>query len=268
MSERTELLPGSFCWPELATPDAAKAKAFYSGLFGWSPVDVPTAGGAYTLLQLRGKDVAACRTLSQDEKSKGIPSYFMTYISTASADASAAKAKELGGTVLFGPFDVEGIGRMAVVMDPGGAVFALWEARGHIGARLVGEENTLCWTELDTKDTDGAKAFYGALFGWTWKASATSDAEYFEIYREEQAIGGVLPMKGKEWDGVPPHWVPYFFVTDCDATVAKSVALGGGATVPPMDIPDVGRFAVLHDDQGAHFAVIAMPTGAAAGAGS
>jgi uncharacterized protein len=258
MSERTELLPGSFCWPELATPDAAKAKAFYAGLFGWTPVDVPSAGGTYTLLQLRGLDVAACRTLSKDELAQGIPSYFMTYVSTASADASAEKAKALGGTVCFGPFDVEGIGRMAVVKDPEGVVFALWEARGHIGARIVGEENALCWTELATKDPDGAKAFYEGLFGWAWKTSTSSPAEYIEIQRDAQAIGGVLPMAGEAWGDVPPHWTPYFFVSDCDATAAKAVELAGKAVVPPTDIPQVGRFAVLQDDQGAHFSVIAM----------
>lgn len=262
MSERTELLPGSFCWPELATPDAAKAKAFYAGLFGWTPVDVPSSGGTYTLLQLRGLDVAACRTLSKDELAQGIPSYFMTYVSTASADSSAEKVKELGGKVLFGPFDVEGIGRMAVVQDPGGVVFALWEARGHIGARLVGEESTLCWTELVTKDPDGARAFYGALFGWTTKSSEASTVEYYELLREGQAIGGLLPMKGEWWGDVPPHWMPYFFVASCDATVAKAAELGGAAVVPPMDIPNVGRFSVLRDDQGAHFSVISTPPGA------
>lgn len=264
MSERTQLLPGSFCWPELATPDSAKAKAFFSGLFGWTPVDVPSSGGTYTLLQLRGKDVAALRSLMPDEKERGIPSHFMSYISTASADASAAKAKELGGEVLMGPFDVEGIGRMAVVKDPGGAVFALWEARGHIGARLVGEESTLCWTELVTKDAGGAMRFYSGLFGWTWKISeASGPAEYHEIHREGQGIGGLLPMKGDEWAGVPPHWMPYFFVSDCDAAAAKAARLGGGSVVPPTDIPNVGRFAMLRDDQGARFSVIAMAPGAA-----
>lgn len=257
MSERTELLPGSFCWPELATPDAAKAKAFYAGLFGWTPVDVPSAGGTYTLLQLRGLDVAALRTLSEPEMAQGVPSHFMTYVSTVSADASAEKAKELGGTVCFGPFDVEGIGRMAVVKDPEGVFFALWEARGHIGARIVGEENALCWTELATKDPDGAKAFYGALFGWTWKSSASSPAEYLEIQRDTQAIGGVLPMTGEAWGDVPPHWTPYFLVGSCEATVAKAGALGGAVVVPTTEIPHVGKFALLRDPLGAHFSVLA-----------
>jgi uncharacterized protein len=258
MSERKELQPGCFCWPELATPDAARAKAFYAGLFGWNAVDVPSSGGTYTLLQLRGLDVAALRALSDREKAEAVPSHFLTYISTSSADASAAKASELGGKVLFGPFNVEGIGRMAVVLDPGGVVFALWEARGHIGARIVGEENALCWTELVTRDSDGAKAFYSGLFGWTWKVSDTATAKYFEILRQNQPIGGMLPMEGDGWGDAPSHWMPYFMVSDCDAAVSKAAALGGGAIVPAMDIPNVGRFAILRDDQGAHFSVIAM----------
>ena len=135
-----------------------------------------------------------------------------------------------------------------------GIAFALWEARGHIGIRLAGEPGSLCWTEIVTRDPEGAKAFYGGLFGWTFKASDVSGpTEYHEIHREDQAIGGLLPMKGQWWGDVPPHWMPYFFVSDCDAYAAKAAQLGGGAVVPPTDIPHVGRFAVLRDDQGAHF---------------
>jgi predicted enzyme related to lactoylglutathione lyase len=264
MSERTELLPGSFCWPELATPDSAKAKAYYSGLFGWTPADAPSSGGTYTFLQLRGKDVAALRTLSEKEKGEGIPSYFLSYVSTASADASAARVTELGGAVLFGPFDVMDVGRMAVVRDPAGLAFGLWEARGHIGARLVGENATLCWTEIVTPDEKGAERFYCPHFGWTVKPSeGGGPAGYLEIYRGEQPIGGILPMKGKWWGDVPGQFMPYFLVRDCDVAATKASELGGGAMVPPMDIPHVGRFAVLRDDQGAHFSVIAMAQGAA-----
>lgn len=258
MPERHELRPGNFCWPELATPDSGKAKTFYRGLFGWQPVDVPSAGGTYTLLQLRGLDVAALRTMSDTERTQRVPSHFMTYISTASADASAEIAARSGGTVLHGPFDVEGIGRMALIRDPAGVVFALWEARGHIGARLVGEEHTLVWSELVTRDPAGAQAFYASLFGWTWQRSANSPAEYYQIQHEGRSIGGLLPMSGDWWGNVPPHWMPYFGVRDCDAAVRTAGTLGGGAAVPGTDIPGVGRFAVLRDDQGAHFSVISI----------
>ena len=257
MSERKELLPGSFCWPELATPDLAKAKTFFSGLFGWEPVDVPSAQGTYTIFKLRGLDVAAARSFSHEECGQKVPSHFMNYVSTAVVDAAAEKAKELGGKVLYGPFDVEGIGRRAVVSDPAGLAFALWEARGHIGIRLAGEVGALCWTEIVTREPDGAKAFYGGLFGWTFKdTGAAPMPDYIEIYRDGQAIGGVFPMRGDEWAGVPGHFMPYFAVADADAAFERTKALGGTAVVPPKDIPGVGRFALLRDDQGAHFSVI------------
>ncbi len=258
MSERKELLPGSFCWPELATADLAKAKAFFSALFGWEPADVPTAGGTYTVFKLRGLDVAAARSFSQEERGQEIPPHFMSYVSTTAVDAAAEKAKELGGKVLYGPFDVMGIGRMAVVCDPEGLPFALWEARGHVGIQLAGEPGALSWTEIVTRDADGAKAFYGGLFGWTFRASGEAMPDYVEIYREEQPIGGVFPMKGDEWAGVPGHFMPYFAVTDADAAFARAKGLGGTAVVPPTDIPNVGRFSLLRDDQGAHFSVIAF----------
>jgi hypothetical protein len=258
MSERTELLPGSFCWPELATPDLAKAKAFFSSLFGWEAVDVPTAGGTYTIFKLRGLDVAAARSFSPDECGQKIPAHFMSYVSVTAVDAAAEKSKELGGKVLYGPFDVMGIGRMAVVNDPEGLPFALWEARGHNGIRLAGEPGSLCWTEIVTRDPDGAKAFYGALFGWTFRASGEPMPDYVEIYREEQPIGGVFPMRGDAWTGVPGHFMPYFAVADADAALAAAIGLGGTAVVPAKDIPGVGRFSLLRDDQGAHFSVIAF----------
>ena len=256
MSERKELLPGSFCWPELATTDIAKAKAFFSSLFGWEPSDVPSAGGTYTIFKLRGLDVAACRSFGPEESLQKIPAHFTSYVSAASVDASAEKAKALGGKVLHGPFDVMGIGRMAVVSDPEGLAFAIWEARGSIGIQLAGEPGALCWTEIVTREPEGAKAFYGGLFGWTFKASEGPMPDYVEVYREEQPIGGVFPMKGDEWAGVPGHFMPYFAVADCDATFAKAKELGGTAVVPPTDIPGVGRFSLLRDDQGAHFSVI------------
>ena len=258
MSERKELLPGSFCWPELATPDLAKAKTFFSGLFGWEPVDVPSAGGTYTIFKLRGLDVAAARSFSHDECGQKVPSHFMNYVSTSAVDAAAEKAKALGGKVLYGPFDVMEIGRMAVVSDPAGLAFALWEARGSIGIGLAGEPGALSWTEIVTPDPEGAKAFYGGLFGWTFRGSDGPMPDYVEIYREDQPIGGVFPMTGDEWAGVPGHFMPYFAVADADAAFAKAKELGGTAVVPPTDIPKVGRFSLLRDDQGASFSVIAF----------
>ena len=120
------------------------------------------------------------------------------------------------------------------------------------------------WHDLLTTEPAAVEKFYGGLFGWTWKASETSEVEYWETYREEQPIGGLLPMKGEWWGEVPPHFMPYFLVADCEAAVRKASELGGGAAVPATEIPHVGKFAVLRDPTGAHFSVIAMAEGAGA----
>src|SRR5947209_5885759 len=235
--------PGSFCWFELATSDGETAKGFYAGLFGWTANEMPMGEGQppYVMLQKDGKDAAALY------ENKQAPPNWLSYISVASVDDAVAKATSLGGKLVSGPMDVFDVGRMAVIGDPEGAVFAVWQAGKHHGAEIAGEANTVCWDELQTRQRDRAKEFYGALFGWTLKESP----EYIEIHIGEQPIGGMMTMPKEVPPQVPPHWMPYFAVDDCDATVAKATSSGGGTIVPCMDIPNVGRFAVLRDPQGA-----------------
>lgn len=255
MSEVTRHEPGSFCWPELATTDPAGAKKFYSGMFGWTAHDQPAGPDMiYTMLRLNGRDAGALYELEKAQRERGVPPHWNTYVSVESADDAAKKAKELGATVIMNPFDVMEAGRMAVLQDPTGAVFCVWEAKKNIGAEVVNETGALCWCELDTNDTDSAGRFYTKLFGWTTKESP----EYTEFNRGGTPIGGMMRIP-KEWGDVPPNWLPYFAVSDCDATAAKAMELGGSVTVPPTDIPNVGRFAVLQDPQGAVFAVYLLP---------
>jgi len=254
MAEVTRHEPGSFCWPELATSDTVGAKRFYSGVFGWAANDVPAGPEmTYTMLQLEGRDAGALYEMEKAQREQGIPPHWNTYVSVESAEEAVKKAKMLGGTVIAEPFDVMDAGRMAILQDPAGAVFCVWQAKGNIGARVINEPGALCWSELDTNDTGAAGRFYTQLFGWTAKESP----EYTEFHRGGTPIGGMMRIP-KEWGEVPPNWLPYFAVTDCDATAATAGELGGSAMVPPTDIPDVGRFAVLRDPQGAVFAVVKL----------
>ena len=150
MVEKTKHDPGTFCWVELATSDGAAAKKFYTSLFGWEIDDVPGGGGVYSLLKKKGKDAAALYELGPQQK--GVPPHWNSYVSVASADDAATKAKRLGGTVIMEPFDVMEHGRMAVVQDPAGAAFSLWQPKSHIGAQVVNEPGSLYWAELDTTD--------------------------------------------------------------------------------------------------------------------
>jgi predicted enzyme related to lactoylglutathione lyase len=253
MPEVTRHEPGSFCWAELATTDDGAAKKFYTSLFDWSFEDSPAGPDmVYTTLKKKGKRVGALYKLGPQQK--GVPPYWNVYVAVASADAAAKKAKELGGKAFIEPFDVMEFGRMAVIEDQQGAKISVWQARTHIGAEVVNEPGALCWAELDTTDVDSARRFYTGLFGWGAKVSET----YTEWQQGGTSIGGLMTIP-KEWGNVPPNWLVYFAVADPDAAAKKAGELGGGAIVPPTDIPGAGRFAVLRDPQAAVFAIYKMP---------
>jgi predicted enzyme related to lactoylglutathione lyase len=256
MTEYAAHVPGTFCWPELATSDRPGAAAFYGSLFGWQAVDHPAGPGeTYTMFQLRGHDVAAAYTLRADERQRGMPPRWNAYVSVVDADAAARRAQELGGTVLAPPFDVMDAGRMAVLQDPAGAVVAVWQPKRHIGARLLREPGALGWTELVTRDTAAAERFYTRLFGWEAAQGATGATGYMEFKVAGQSHAGMMAID-PAWGEMRPCWIPYFEVADCDAAVRKAESLGGRVNVPPTDLAGVGRFAMLADPQGALFYVI------------
>jgi len=256
MQETPEYKPGTFCWVELGTSDSAAAKKFYTELFGWGFNDHDAGPGmVYTMLTLDGKEVGALYQMPPDMASMGIPPNWLSYAAVASADESAAKAKELGATLMKEPFDVMDVGRMAAVQDPTGAVFALWEGRAHKGAGVVNVPGSLVWNELATTDTAKAGEFYSRLFGWKPDVKQFGPMEYTIFQHGERGAGGMFQIT-PEMTGVPPHWLVYFSVDDCDATVKKATELGAKTMKPADDIPGVGRFAILKDPQGAAFAVI------------
>jgi predicted enzyme related to lactoylglutathione lyase len=250
---------GTFCWPELATTDAAAAKRFYRDLFDWDHRETSAGPGTtYTIFTLAGRDAAALTPLAGSRGERGAPPRWDSYVAVASADASADRARALGGTLVTEPSDVGTSGRMAVVKDPQGAALSLWEAREHAGIGVEGEIGSLCWTELATTDVAAARNFYGGLFGWTFKKSASSSARgYTEIAAGRTFVGGILAIE-KEWGPMAPSWGPYFRVADCDVTAGEAKALGGRVLAGPSDIPNLGRYAFLADPQGATFAVISF----------
>ena len=244
---------GNFCWVELGTTDAAAAKKFYSSVFGWDYEDNPMGPDqVYTMINLGGKTVGALYKMGPEQQ--GVPPNWQPYISVNSADETAAKARELGANIVVEPFDVADHGRMAVFADPTGAMIAIWQAKDHHGAQLVNAPGAMCWNELETRDPKAAQQFYGALLGWKAKESPG----YTEWMNQGTPIGGMMEMTGDRWKGIPPHWMPYFAVADCDKTVATVKDSGGKAYVEPTDIPGTGRFAVLADPQGAVFSVIQL----------
>jgi predicted enzyme related to lactoylglutathione lyase len=257
MADCSSHAPGTFTWPELATTDQPAAVAFYRALFGWDVHEHPMGPTeTYTLFRMRGVDVAAGTSLRPQDRKHGVPAHWNAYISVNSADESVARAKGLGATVLAPAFDVMDAGRMAVLQDPTGAVFQVWQANKSIGARILGEPGALCWTELATRDTKAATAFYTQFLGWTAKVGgAGTPMEYTEFLNDGKPGAGMMAMPEMVPAEVPAYWMPYFQVASCDESTEKAKTLGATELVGPTDIPNTGRFGVVRDPQGAVFAV-------------
>jgi hypothetical protein len=246
--------PGTFCWIELGTTDQSSAKNFYSALFGWASADFPMGpNDYYTMFQLGGGEAGAAYNMRPEERAM-VPPHWNLYIAVTSADDAARRAAELGGKVVQAPFDVMTFGRMAVIQDPTGAFFCVWESKQHAGTTVAHEPGTLCWADLSTPDQNRAKQFYESLFGWKLAPGEKDTSGYLHIKAGEEFIGGVPPASMRDAN-IPPHWLLYFLVTDCDASTAKAKQLGGRELMPAMSMEGVGRFSVVADPQGAVFSL-------------
>ncbi len=253
---------GIFCWIDLATGDAQAAKAFYAELFDWELEDAPAPGGmVYTMCRQDGEDVCALFEMGPQMREQGIPPHWASYIHVPDADAAAARATELGATVLVPPFDILDVGRMATLQDPTGAAVNLWQPRRHIGATLVNCPGAWCWNELSTRDTDAAARFYGDLLGWTSEVSEGATGPYTTFRHDGRLVGGMLAITsawGPDWEKIPPSWGVYFAVEDCAASRERATRLGAKVMMPDTEIPEIGTLCVLADPQGAAFTVIAL----------
>ena len=273
MPERDGYIPGVPCWIDTSQPDPEAAADFYSGLFGWEFEDVmpPDSPGKYLIGRLRGLDAAAVGSIPE-----AAPPIAMwnTYIWVENADETAAKVRDAGGNVLMEPFDVMDAGRMALFTDPEGAMFCVWQAGEHRGAQLVNEHGSVNFNGLGTRDVEGAKRFYGSVFGWTtlaldggaqmWTLPGYGDylsrdnpdlrkltAEAGAPEEFVDVVASINPIPDNEPD-TPPHWSVTFAVEDADAIAAHASELGGEVIAPPFDAPWV-RMTVIRDPQGATF---------------
>jgi predicted enzyme related to lactoylglutathione lyase len=247
---------GVFCWVDLMAHDMEAAKRWYSQLFGWemTPTD---ADMGYSNAMQGGEMVAGIGGMPDDMKAKGVPSTWNSYAWTEDAAKVEAAAREHGANILMPTMQVGEYGSMACFMDPGGAVVGVWQPGTHRGAGIVNKPNSLCWNELVTRDVEGMKSFYGKVLGWTYEAMPMGDFNYEIVKVGERPNGGIMPMDGPMWEGIPSHWMVYFAVADADAMASKCETLGGKIMVPPTDM-SVGRFSVLADPQGAVFTVLKL----------
>jgi predicted enzyme related to lactoylglutathione lyase len=250
MGQRTSYTAGTPSWVNLTTTDVEDARRFYGEVFGWSAREAPEID--YTFFEHEGAAVAGLQPLSDEAAGQGMPPSWSMYVHTDDADATAARAAELGGTVLTAPFDIPGNGRMAVLADPQGGVVLLWQPGAFAGAGVVNAVGAWAWNDLQTTDPEGAAPFYEALFGWTITEVPGSGGVYRSIAHEGRAIGGIMRAQRAISQ---PYWTVYIGVADVDDALARIGTAGGRTLVEPMAVPS-GRFAVALDRQGAVFCLV------------
>jgi predicted enzyme related to lactoylglutathione lyase len=247
---------GSFCWVEANLENPERGKVFYGELFGWKSEDVSMPNGTYTMMNLGEGLAAGILKLPDAAKKNGAPPHWLAYVAVSDVPGATKKAKALGGSVLLEPTGM-GPGKMSVIGDPTGAVLALWKSDAPMGTFLWGDKNTMCWAELTTTDPAAATKFYVEMFGWRTEVVPMGDLDYTLLYNGDQQIAGLMAQpKPMAEAKAPSLWTVYFDVADCDAIAGRAKELGGGVVMPPTDIPNVGRFAILTDPDGAAFAVI------------
>lgn len=266
----TTPVPGALSWIDLESPDRAESAAFYGELFGWRHESAGPQGGGYGFFTLDGRQVAGV-----GPRQLGSRAQWSLYFHTEDIDAAVAAARDAGGGVVLEPTDVPTAGRLAVLADPGGARFRLWQPRDHAGLGAVNAPGTLVWAELHSTDALLAGAFYRAVLGWQVSRGETAGGTGLDgatCYTVGPADGGgartahgritQLPQESLA-AGDRSRWHPYFAVTDCDAVLNAAVKQGASVLIPPMELPEGGRLAMLADPAGAVCAVLAGSVGGA-----
>jgi predicted enzyme related to lactoylglutathione lyase len=254
------------CWIDIAVPDPEGAAAFYGGLFGWDVDDT----GRYLVAQLgeQERTVAGIRPAEDDDPR---PPAWTTYVCVDDVARSAGRVGAAGGRIVVPPTTSAGGARVALVADPAGAVFGLWEPSGRRGAELVNAPGTWNFSALSTPEPDQAEAFYGGVFGWQvngamWALPGYGETQeakepgFLKRHAEAGTPEGFTDAFGWLQQAPTPSWDITFAVDDAAATAQRAADLGGTVTVPPYDA-GVAQIAVVADPWGATFTVSAYTPG-------
>jgi predicted enzyme related to lactoylglutathione lyase len=239
---------GTFVWHEQVSDDPAKAQDFYAKLFGWGTEVFKPGEIDYQMISSGGQTHGGFSTAMEGAP----PPHWLGHVRVENVDETAEKATSAGGKLAAGPFDMEEVGRMAIIADPQGAYLGIYQPYGE-GSDA---EGVFVWDELGTNDVDGAQRFYEEVFGWVTTDMGEDFGGYRIFDRPGRTGRGHAGLMKLEDTSIPPMWTPYVGVDDTDGCCAKAQELGAATIVEPMDIPGVGRFAILKDPQGAVFGII------------
>ncbi|TQK51386.1 hypothetical protein FBY35_1783 [Streptomyces sp. SLBN-118] len=256
MTEATRHTPGTPCWVSLMVHGLDTTQTFYGDLFGWEFSPGPQQLGPYVRALLDGKEVAGIGILPAERQ---LPIAWTPYLATDDADTTAETIRSCGGTVGVGPLDAEDAGRMAVVTDPAGAVFGIWQASNHGGTAVYGTHGTPVWNELLTAETSSVGKFYQAVFGYELEAVVPADLDYVTLLLDGRPVASLHGVGHALPRDRGTHWMTYFEVEDPDEAAGRVVELGGHVVQPPREASS-GRLAVVADPEGAVFTIVRSKT--------
>lgn len=243
---------GEFCWINMLTPQPAAAREFFARLLGWTYVEMPGVGHR---IQVDGRDAGGLFDLASPQTPPGTPPHIGVMVKVDSADAAVERVQAHGGKAQPA-FDVMDQGRMAVCFDPNGAAFDVWEPKKGAGMDVDNTRHGApSWFESMTTDVDRAAKFYPALFGWTVEPMPMDGHTYTLFKLGDVYVAGTMAIT-PDMGGLTPHWGVYFTVDDADAVARDAPALGARLSIPPMDVPGVGRFCGIVSPQGVPFMVM------------
>jgi uncharacterized protein len=247
---------GRFVWYELMTPDVEAAKVFYAKVVGWGAQDVSIPGTAYTLFTAGKATVGGLLHLSEDARKMGATPRWIGYVGVNNVDATAERAKHLGGAVRIPPTEAPNISRFAVITDPQTATLGLlkWMIPGQGQPAEAGAQSPVGWHELLAADWEQAWAFYGELFGWQKALADTGPTGAYQLFSAAgQTIGGI---RNKPPTVPDPYWLCYFNVGDIDAAAKRVEAVQGQIFDGPMQVPGGSWIVHCTDPQGVNFALM------------
>jgi predicted enzyme related to lactoylglutathione lyase len=254
-----------FFWHDLMVKDVEKAKAFYGELFGWS---FKSDNGPEPYTHVMAGDTGVGGIMKLDEK-MGAPPCWVGYIAVGDVDAVVNASTKRGGKVVVPKQVVPEVGDFAFIADAQGGVVAPMVYCGKDAGKPENlarpKPGEFCWDELYTSDPAAASKFYADVYGWGRDAMEMPGWGTYHLLKRtgmkddkgmDRSAGGVTKLQGGAGH---PYWLSYVAVADCDASTARATKLGAKTLAPPMDIPDVGRFAVFFDTQQVAFAILAPP---------
>jgi hypothetical protein len=255
MTHRDTTWPeGTPCWVDLGVDDFDKGRQFYSRLLGWEIERGPDELGGYASCTKDGRSVAGLAP----KMDAGQPTAWTTYLASDDIDATLDKVRAAGGQVVLERMDIADLGSMALAADPGGATVGFWQGRSHTGFELANVPGSVTWNENFSRAWKQNQDFYRAVCGYEYDDLSGDGFEYATFKVGGAVAGGIGQIEPEMPAEMPPHWLVYFKVADVDAAVAEVERLGGSVDRPAWDT-EYGRMAVVADDQGAYFMLMADP---------